>query len=76
MFLVVTRRLRVQGFIISDHYDRFREFHEQASEWVAAGRLRFRESVVEGIENAPAAFMGLLQGDNVGKMLVKVGPEP
>jgi NADPH-dependent curcumin reductase CurA len=74
MFLVVTKRLRLQGFIISDHYDRFREFHEQASEWVRSGRLRYRETVVEGIENAPAAFIGLLRGENVGKMLVRVGP--
>ena len=74
MFMVVTKRLRVQGFIISDHYDRFREFHEQASAWVADGRLRYRETVVEGIENAPEAFVGLLRGDNTGKMLVRVGP--
>jgi NADPH-dependent curcumin reductase CurA len=74
MFMVVTKRLRIQGFIISDHYDRFREFHEQAREWVADGRLRYRETVVEGIENAPQAFIGLLQGQNVGKMLVQVGP--
>lgn len=75
MFMVVTKRLRLQGFIISDHYDRFREFHDQASEWVREGRLRYRETVVEGIENAPEAFVGLLRGDNVGKMLVHVGPD-
>lgn len=75
MFMVVTKRLRIQGFIISDHYDRFREFHEQAVAWVRDGRLRYRETIVEGIENAPAAFVGLLQGENIGKMLVRVGPE-
>jgi hypothetical protein len=76
MFQVVTKRLRVQGYIISDHYDRFREFHAQASEWVRDGRLRYRETVVDGIENAPGAFLGLLRGENLGKMLVRVGPGP
>jgi NADPH-dependent curcumin reductase CurA len=74
VFMVVTKRLRVQGFIISDHFDRFREFDEQAREWVNDGRLRYRETVFEGIESAPAAFVGLLQGENIGKMLVRVGP--
>ncbi len=75
LFMVVTKRLRMQGYIISDHYDRFGEFHERALEWVRAGRLRYRETVVEGIENAPRAFLGLLRGENVGKMLVRVGPD-
>ena len=75
MFLVVTKRLRIQGYIISDHYSGYREFHERASEWVREGKLRYRETIVEGIENAPAAFVGLLSGENVGKMLVKVGPD-
>jgi NADPH-dependent curcumin reductase CurA len=75
MFLVVTKRLRIEGFIIRDHYDRFGEFVAEASEWVRDGRLRYRETVVNGIENAPKAFLGLLRGENIGKMLVKVGPD-
>ncbi|HJR94216.1 MAG TPA: NADP-dependent oxidoreductase, partial [Gaiellaceae bacterium] len=57
MFLVVTKRLRIEGFIIRDHYDRFGEFAAEASEWVRDGRLRYRETVVDGIENAPKAFL-------------------
>jgi NADPH-dependent curcumin reductase CurA len=74
MFMVVTKRLRLQGYIITDHFDRFHEFAQQAGEWVRDGRLQYRETVVEGIENAPRAFLGLLRGENIGKMLVKVGP--
>jgi NADPH-dependent curcumin reductase CurA len=74
MFMVVTKRLRIQGYIITDHYDRFPEFGAQAAEWVRDGALQYRETVVEGIENAPQAFCGLLRGENIGKMLVKVDP--
>ena len=75
MFMVVTKRLRLQGYIISDHFDRFGEFAREAGEWVRDGRLQYRETIVEGIQNAPHAFLGLLRGENIGKMLVKVGPD-
>jgi NADPH-dependent curcumin reductase CurA len=74
MFMVVTKRLRMQGYIISDHYEHFPAFVEKATEWVREGRLAYRETVIEGIENAPKAFVGLLRGENLGKMLVQVGP--
>ena len=73
--LVVTRRLRIEGFIVTDHNDRLPAFLADAVGWVADGRLRWRETVVEGIERMPAALVGMLRGDNVGKMLVKVGGE-
>jgi NADPH-dependent curcumin reductase CurA len=75
MFMVVTKRLRIQGYIISDHFERFGEFSREAGEWLRDGRLQYRETIVEGIENAPRAFLGLLRGENIGKMLVKVGPD-
>jgi NADPH-dependent curcumin reductase CurA len=75
LFLVVTKRLRLEGFIISDHYDRLPAFLAEVAAWVRDGSVRYRETVVEGIERAPEAFIGLLAGENVGKMLVKVGPD-
>ena len=63
-----------QGFIITDHFDRFGEFAREATGWVRDGKLQYRETIVDGIENAPKAFLGLLRGENIGKMLVKVGP--
>jgi NADPH-dependent curcumin reductase CurA len=74
LFMVVTKRLRLEGFIVSDRYDRYPDFLADMSGWVRAGQVRYRETVVGGIEHAPDAFIGLLQGDNVGKMLVQVGP--
>jgi NADPH-dependent curcumin reductase CurA len=76
LFMLFTKRLTVRGFIITDHYDRYPEFLAEVGPLVRDGRLRYRETVVDGIENAPRAFIGLLQGENVGKMLVRVGPSP
>ena len=75
LFMVGTKRLRMQGFIVTDHYDRFPGFLAEVGPLVSSGSLRYRETVVEGIEQAPAAFIGMLDGANVGKMLVRVGPE-
>jgi NADPH-dependent curcumin reductase CurA len=74
LFMIVTKRLRMEGFMISDHFDRFPEYLAKAQEWVRQGRLRYRENVIEGIENAPGAFHDLLRGESIGKVLVKVGP--
>ena len=76
MFLVVTKRLRMQGYIVFDHYDRYSAFVAEVAPAVADGSIRYRETIVDGIERAPEAFIGLLEGANVGKMLVRVGPEP
>ena len=76
LFMVVTKRLRMQGFIVSDHADRFGAFLAEVAPAVADGTIRHRETIVDGIERAPEAFIGMLDGANVGKMLVRVGPEP
>jgi NADPH-dependent curcumin reductase CurA len=75
LFMLFTKRLTVSGFIITDHYDRYPEFLAAVGPLVHDGRLRYRETIVDGIEDAPRAFIGLLQGENIGKMLVRVGPE-
>ena len=72
---VVTKRLRIEGFIVSDHASSFGEFAAEVGPWVADGKVACRETIVEGIENVPAAFAGLFRGDNIGKMLVRLGPD-
>ncbi len=63
----------MQGFVILDHYgERFEAFRRDMDAWVKAGRMTLREDRVEGLENAPAAFIGLLQGRNFGKRVVGV----
>jgi NADPH-dependent curcumin reductase CurA len=71
--LVVTKRLRLQGFIVIDHGDRYPAFIAEVGPWVRDGKLSYRETIVDGLEQIPAAFAGLFRGDNVGKMLVRVG---
>jgi len=73
MTALLQKRIRMQGFIILDHYgDRFESFSREMSQWVAEGRVKLVEDVVEGLENAPSAFIGLLEGHNLGKRVVRV----
>lgn len=73
---VLQKRIRMQGFIILDHYaERFADFRREMAEWVAQGQVRLREDVVDGLEQAPAAFAGLLEGKNFGKLVVRVADE-
>jgi NADPH-dependent curcumin reductase CurA len=74
MAFVVTKRLRLQGFLVIDHGDRYPDFLAEVGPWVREGAVAYRETVVDGLENAPAAFAGLFRGENIGKMLVRVGP--
>jgi NADPH-dependent curcumin reductase CurA len=71
---LLQKRIGMQGFIILDHYaERFDAFRRDMGAWVAAGKVKLREDVVDGLENAPAAFIGLLEGRNFGKLVVRVG---
>jgi len=73
---VLTKRLAIQGFIIFDHQHRWKDFHAHMSPWIRDGSVKYREDFVDGLENAPAAFQGLLQGRNFGKLVVRVGEDP
>jgi NADPH-dependent curcumin reductase CurA len=73
MSQLVGKRITMRGFIILDHFDRFRAFAEEVGAWVASGELRYRETVVGGgVEAAPQAFMDMLAGANTGKMVVRL----
>ena len=76
MSVLLKRRIRLQGFIIFEDYgSHFGEFRKQMTEWFEAGKIKYREDIVNGLENAPEAFMGLLQGKNFGKLVVQVSAE-
>ena len=70
--LAIGKRLTLRGFIVSDHFHRLKALHQEVGPLVRDGRIRCPETVVEGIDRAPDAFIGLLRGDNMGKMVVEV----
>jgi len=72
MFMIVTKSLRLQGFILSNYMNLRADFDRDLAAWYAAGKIKSRETVFRGIEQAPNAFLGLFKGANTGKMLVKL----
>src|SRR5713226_6011176 len=73
---VLATRALIQGMIIFDHTDRMPDFLREMSQWLREGKIRYREDIIQGLENAPRAFIGLLQGENIGKRIVQVAPDP
>jgi NADPH-dependent curcumin reductase CurA len=71
--LMIGKRLTLRGFLVGDHAESRPAFLEEVGGWLAEGRIRLAETVMDGVENAPAAFIGLMRGENIGKMLVRVG---
>ncbi|MFF4971322.1 NADP-dependent oxidoreductase [Streptomyces sp. NPDC001083] len=69
---LIQTRGRIQGFLVGDHYDLQQDFVREVGAWVRSGELKYSETVVEGVENNLEAFFGVLRGDNVGKMIVKL----
>jgi NADPH-dependent curcumin reductase CurA len=74
--LLVVKRLRMEGFIVMDFADRDADAERDLRAWVADGRLKVIEDVIEGLENAPRGLIGLLAGENRGKRIIRVGPDP
>ena len=72
MRAILSKRLLLRGFIVSDFASQHGEFQREVGAWLRDGKIKYREDVVEGLENAPQAFIGLLQGKNFGKLLIKV----
>jgi len=70
---ILTKRIKMQGFIIYDDYGhRYGEFYQQMSAWLSEGRIKYREDIVDGLENAPEAFIGMLEGKNFGKLIIRI----
>ena len=72
----VRKRIKIQGFIVSDRGQRFAEFRTMAAPLLRSGELKYREDIVDGLDQAPEAFIGLLQGRNFGKLVVRLAEDP
>jgi NADPH-dependent curcumin reductase CurA len=69
---IIAMRIMVKGFIYADYMSRMGEFHRDMGGWIASGQVKARDTVVQGLEQTPDAFLGLFTGQNTGKMLVKL----
>ena len=76
LMAAVRKRLKIQGFIVSDQWRRFGEYRAMAAPLLRSGELKYREDIVDGLDRAPEAFIGLLEGRNFGKLVVKLGDDP
>jgi hypothetical protein len=75
LLTALRQRVKIQGFIIFDHFRRMGAFQQDMTGWVREGRVKYREEVIEGLENAPRGLIGLLQGENFGKLIVRVAKD-
>jgi NADPH-dependent curcumin reductase CurA len=73
---ILVKRLTFRGFIVTDFSSQFREFVTDMSEWLRTGRIKYREDITDGLENAPRELIGLLKGANFGKKIIRVSPDP
>ena len=75
MGVLVRHQARIEGFLVGQFAHRYQEARVRMGTWVENGSLKYKEDIVEGLENAPKAFIGLMSGANFGKLLVKIGTE-
>jgi NADPH-dependent curcumin reductase CurA len=75
LIMAVGKSLKLQGFIVSNHFDLMPDFFKEIAPLIKSGKMKWQETVENGIENAPKAFISLFSGGNTGKMLVKIGPD-
>jgi len=73
---LLVKRALIKGFLVGDYQQRHAEFMNDMSQWLQAGKLKYKEDIVQGLKNAPHAFIGLLKGENFGKLIVQVGDDP
>ena len=74
-FQLIVKRARMEGFLVFDFIKKYPQALAQMTEWFRAGKLVNRDTVVDGLENTPRAFIGMLKGENTGKMIVRIAGE-
>ena len=67
--MAITKRLTLRGFLVFDHFDRREQFYSDMGQWIRDGKIKWKETILDEIENAPKAMIGLLKGENLGKCL-------
>jgi hypothetical protein len=72
LWKLIEKQARVEGFLVFQFADRYKPALEQLATWVAEGKIKYREQILEGIQSAPEAFLGMLRGQNIGKQLIKI----
>ena len=75
LWALIVKQARAEGFLVFQFANRFQEASEEMAGWIREGRLKYKEDIVTGFENLPRAFIGMLEGDNTGKRLVKVAQQ-
>jgi NADPH-dependent curcumin reductase CurA len=76
LIALLVKRALIQGFIVLDHPEREPDFLREVADWIREGKIHYKEDIAAGLENAPRAFLGLFRGANLGKLLVRVSPDP